>query len=86
MINMFFTNKNIILCLLIFLLSCSTNISENIHDGNITKCTSPRPQICTLDYKPVCGFENDGFHSTYSNACGACANSNVTSYTEGECN
>lgn len=33
----------------------------------LNKGECPRPEICTADYKPVCGA--DGV--TYGNACGA---------------
>ena len=48
-------------------------------------CQDPRPQICTMDYSPVCGELTDGGSKTFSNGCGACAVSNVDGYTPGEC-
>lgn len=48
-------------------------------------CADPRPQICTMDYRPVCGFKPDGTASTYPNGCGACADEKVSGYSEGEC-
>ncbi len=50
-----------------------------------TNCEDPRPQICTMDYRPVCGAFNDGSTRTYSNGCGACADVNVTSWVENGC-
>lgn len=40
-----------------------------------------RPQVCTLDYRPVCG--DDGV--THGNACAACAQPDVFTFVEGEC-
>lgn len=44
-------------------------------------CEDPRPEICTLDYRPVCGDNG----KTYGNGCGACADPNVFEYVTGEC-
>ncbi len=48
-------------------------------------CQDPRPQICTMDYSPVCGELAGGGSQTFSNGCGACAVSNVDGYKPGEC-
>ena len=49
------------------------------------KCTQPRPQVCTMDYQPVCGIQADGTKKTYSNGCSACSDLKVIGYNEGEC-
>ena len=48
-------------------------------------CTMPRPQVCTRDYRPVCGTKRDGTRQTYGNACGACADANVVNHVPGPC-
>jgi hypothetical protein len=53
--------------------------------GQIT-CTMPRPQVCTKQYRPVCGARRDGTRQTYGNACEACADPNVASHVSGPCN
>ena len=50
-----------------------------------TICSSPRPQMCTMDYSPVCGTHADGSRATYSNGCTACSNAWVESWQPGEC-
>jgi hypothetical protein len=50
-----------------------------------TVCVDPRPQICTMDYRPVCGTLKNGTVKTYSNGCGACADAGVVSWVEGAC-
>ena len=50
-----------------------------------TQCEDPRPEVCTMDYRPVCGNLAGGGVKTYSNGCGACSDANVTSWVEGEC-
>ncbi len=51
----------------------------------MTICQEPRPQICTMDYQPVCAQLEDGIFKTYSNACTACADTLVTGHSEGAC-
>lgn len=43
-------------------------------------------EICTMEYRLVCGWAADGGKKqTYSNPCGACIQTNVAYWTEGEC-
>ncbi|MBS3109792.1 hypothetical protein J4227_04660 [Candidatus Woesearchaeota archaeon] len=51
-----------------------------------------RPEACTLEYVPVCGWFNENIICAkypcameYGNKCMACADENVGYYTEGEC-
>ncbi len=48
-------------------------------------CPEPRPEMCTMDYNPVCGNLSDGTFKTYSNGCNACSDPKVASYSQGEC-
>lgn len=54
-------------------------------------CTEPRPEICTMDYVPVCGHRcaeppcPEEARRTYSNGCTACSDAEVTAWTAGEC-
>ena len=60
---------------------------EEINNGTneLVLCEEPRPQVCTMDYKPVCGQLQDGSFKTYSNGCGSCSDHEVVGYREGEC-
>ena len=50
-----------------------------------TACTDPRPQVCTMDYTPVCAqLENEEL-KTYSNACSACGDVNVLAHSPAAC-
>ena len=68
-------------------------------EATVTKsiaCGDERPQMCTREYRPVCGKRDTGVrcvttpcpsveYKTYSNACEACADENVISYVVGSC-
>jgi len=79
--------KYLILMTLFALSGCSANetsIDKSEHKERVL-CQEPRPMICTMDYRPVCGFNKDETEKTYSNACGACSNPGVVSYLLGAC-
>lgn len=48
-------------------------------------CTSPRPEMCTQEYNPVCATLADGSMKTYSTGCTACSDANVAGWLPGEC-
>ena len=54
-------------------------------DSGQTICVDPRPEVCTMDYTPVCATRADGSMATYSNGCGACADAAVVSHRPGAC-
>ena len=71
---------------------CSTYTTTEDAGGDVaavsketTVCTEPRPQVCTMDYRPVCGTTKSGEKKTYSNGCGACSEPLVLSFLPGEC-
>lgn len=64
--------------------------------GDFIFCTSPRPEICTQQYSPVCGTVDTGIRCvtepcpseeqvTFTNGCIACSNSSVSGYYLGSC-
>lgn len=57
----------------------------NMAEQKQTVCTDPRLQVCTMDYRPVCGQLEDGSFKTYSNGCTACSVQAVIGYVEGAC-
>ncbi len=73
-----------------FVMIGCTSVSSNAPANNgpsaaLTPCEDPRPEICTMDYVPVCGELDDGGQKTYSNACNACADPRVTGYRPDPC-
>ena len=70
----------------IFLGACaSTDADKKPRAADATICQDPRPQVCTMDYRPVCGTLTDGSMKTYSNGCGACSDIEVISWVENAC-
>lgn len=81
--------------LLLVLASCSANEISQV-PANAVQCSDPRPQICTMDYTPVCATRDNGVRcittpctstemATYANACGACADVRVFYHVPGAC-
>lgn len=80
---------------LLGLVAC-TSLPRQQLGPEATTCSEPRPQICTMDYTPVCATRDNEIRcvttpcdsteaATYANACGACADNRVSSYQPGEC-
>ena len=58
---------------------------EKDNTESLTFCLEPRPQVCTMDYRPVCAELKEGGSKTYSNGCGSCTDTNVVAYRQGAC-
>jgi len=54
-------------------------------DPGLVACEEPRPQLCTMQYDPVCGLTANNQYKTYSNACSACSDASVSGYNPGAC-
>ncbi len=68
-----------------FIMFGCSSVSNNGPSVDLTPCEDPRPEICTMDYVPVCGELDGGGQKTYSNACNAYADSRVTGYRPDPC-
>ncbi len=62
-----------------------SKILTGISKGKNTVCTEPRPQICTMQYVPVCATLKNASVKTYASDCSACSDSNVISYKPDAC-
>jgi alkaline phosphatase D len=59
--------------------------SDSAGEKKLTACPDQRPQICTMDYQPVCAQLKNGNFKTYSNGCTSCTDPNVVAYRNGTC-
>ena len=71
------------LCLLLLLSGCLVQPAPT--PSLLTQCSQPRPQVCTMEYAPVCARLNAGGKKDYASACNACADDAVSSYLAGTC-
>ncbi len=51
----------------------------------VVQCETPRPQVCTMEYDPVCAQLVAGGETTYASPCNACADDAVSAYRRGAC-
>jgi hypothetical protein len=78
--------RNLMPGLVVLLSACATTPPDELAMTAAGQaCEEPRPQVCTMDYRPVCASLADGAVKTYSNGCSACADASVSSWTEGAC-
>ncbi len=75
--------KLLSILLLTTITACTVNPEQK--NNNIVSCKDPRPQMCTMDYNPVCGFISPNQIKTFSNGCVACSDSKVLSHTNNVC-
>ena len=81
-----------LLCAVFLMAHAGHSLAGNTSGGEVAPvsaepevCKDPRPQMCTMDYRPVCGTTISGEKKTYSNGCSACSDLSVLSYVPGEC-
>lgn len=58
---------------------------SNSSEETIEVCPEPRPELCTMNYLPVCAQRKDNTFRTYSNGCTSCTDTEVVGYRDGEC-
>ena len=71
---------------------CASNpaaVESTTGETGLIVCTDPRPQVCTMQYDPVCGRIGEGDKAewkTYASDCSACGDPQVSAYRPGgEC-
>ncbi len=64
----------------------SSALEESVSSRPVlATCEEPRPQLCTMQFDPVCGLTADNQYKTYSNACSACSDASVSGHNPGAC-
>ena len=71
----------LVVAVLFFVAGCETQPIPTL----FTPCPAERPQVCTMEYSPVCATVRSGGQKTYSSPCNACADDQVTGYNAGAC-
>ncbi len=71
--------------LIAFVALSFSSCAQNPEQVALTECPSERPQMCTTDYRPACGYQAEGKTKTYSNGCNACGDPKVKGFVEGPC-
>ncbi len=66
-------------------IGCVTSSKDISKENSYIQCEEPRPEICTMEYLPVCGKLIDGSLKTYGSGCSACSDKKVTGYKPGPC-
>lgn len=69
--------------LLLLISGCSSTNHTPAND--LTLCPDNRPEICTMEYDPVCAKYADGSWKTYPSACNACSDKKVIGHRPGAC-
>ena len=68
----------------LLLSACNGTVTSETSSGGVA-CVDPRPQVCTMEYNPVCAVVIDGTNKQYSSPCNACADDAAKSYLPGAC-
>ncbi|EED34448.1 hypothetical protein NOR51B_385 [Luminiphilus syltensis NOR5-1B] len=55
-----------------------------LDDGRVV-CNEPRPQVCTMEYRPVCAELKAGGSKDYASGCNACADIAVIAHRPNAC-
>lgn len=90
--NMTILFISIVIIIFILLIMSFMKKNSKTEDKKMCDSNSRNVSACTMEYNPVCGWNNKNIKcirypcaSTYSNPCVACKNEDVEYYTLGEC-
>ena len=79
-------NRALLVSSLIVLAACAgparqQPIGAELHN----QCPQQRPEVCTMEYAPVCAVLDKGERKQYASFCNACADPLVQGYISGPC-
>ncbi len=74
-----------VVALVLWLSACNGTTTPDSSSVEGIQCVDPRPQVCTMEYNPVCAVVSDGISKQYSSPCNACADDAVKNYLAGAC-
>ncbi|MEP4486997.1 MAG: hypothetical protein ABJ013_15305 [Halioglobus sp.] len=77
--------RTLFLCVLVSVLGACATPEATTPPTTLTQCTAPRPQVCTMQYEPVCANLVKGGTAEYSSGCNACADDAVGGFEKGQC-
>ena len=77
--------RSLFLCTLVAMLGACATPEPTPPPTTLTQCTAPRPQVCTMEYNPVCANLVKGGTTEYPSGCNACADDAVRGYEKGQC-
>ena len=77
--------RSIVFITILLITACASTQQPHSVKMETIECPELRPEMCTMDYNPVCGNLSDGTFKTYSNGCNACSDPDVTKYSQGKC-
>ena len=86
-----FASISLLLVMLALISGCQSDVNsdQSRPDSELEvvmeMCMDPRPQICTMEFVPVCGVRDGGEKESFPNGCGACSNQGIVGYLPGEC-
>lgn len=78
----------VILAIIVLTVYNQTGPHNPGNNSSMIECPSgsENADVCTQEYKPVCGYDSEGNQiETFSNDCHACKNTNVSQFTRGQC-
>ncbi len=74
-----------VVALVLWLSACNGTATPDSSSVEGVQCVDPRPQVCTMEYNPVCAVVSGGSSKQYSSPCNACADDAAKSYLPGAC-
>ena len=86
-----FSAVSLLFAILVLVSGCQSYVKDDHSgtdsdmDAELEMCVDPRPEICTMEFAPVCGMRDGGEKESYPNGCGACSNQEIVGYLPGEC-